>query len=172
MQRVTKPRKAKPEKKMTPQRKSMAHPNRQKVLFKPGNQLATVNKGQKRHKRYLTMGLIRTLAEEIERQKRDLKGQPVKDKNGKDVYEKVAKEITFYDALLKACTVDRNPAAFKMVVEMIEGKTPQPIDVRSQSVNITAKMSFAEASKAYLESIKRTSIEDAESYYDDEEEDE
>lgn len=136
--------------------------------FQKGHKLSVGNKGPaaKAHKRFITMSFINSLKEDIVRIKKDMEGKTIKDRNGKDVKEKVTKERLLIESLYKAITVDRNPAMARLIVEMIEGRSPTPIDVRHRSFNINTNMSLAEASKVYLESIKRTSLDE------DEEEDE
>lgn len=148
---------------MTHQRRSMLnHPNRQKVIFKKGNKVSVGNQGR-RHKRYLTMSLIRELEEEVEVRRTKVM------KSGKrvDKIELISKQQALMEAIYKAAVVDRNATVMKFIFETIEGKTPQEIDVRTKSYNLNSNMSLAEMSKLYLESIKRTAIDD-----DDEEEDE
>lgn len=140
------------------------------TAFKKGNQVSVGNHGggtAKAHKRFITMSFINSLKEDIVRIKKDMEGKTIKDRNGKDVKEKVTKERLLIESLYKAITVDRNPAMARLIVEMIEGRSPTPIDVRQRSFNINTNMSLSEASKVYLESIKRTSLDE-----DEEEEEE
>lgn len=148
-------KKPKPSTAMTHQRKSMA--KRKHALFQKGNKVSVGNQGR-RHKRYLTMSLIRELEQEIEvRRTKVLKtGKRV------DQIELITKERALMEALYKSATVDRNPTAIRFIFETIEGKTPQEIDVRTKSFNLNSNMSLTEMSKLYLESIKRTSINEDE----------
>jgi hypothetical protein len=152
MRRISKPRK---DDELTWQRRSLSHPSRAASLFKPGNRAAVGNKGYtleaRRHKRFITIGYINSLSEEIERTRSEMvKGKRV------DIKELVTKEQMMIEALFKGFVVDRNPGIMRMVMEMIEGKSPQDINVIRKSYEITADMNLEQASRMYLESIKRT----------------
>jgi hypothetical protein len=158
MRRISKPRK---DDEPTWQRRSLAHPKRAASLFKPGNKAAVGNKGYtleaRRHKRFITMGYINSLSEEIERTRTEMK-------NGKrvNITELVTKEQMMIEALFRGFVADRNPGIMRMVMEMIEGKSPQDINVTRKSYEITADMNLEQASRMYLESIKRTAEDEDE----------
>jgi high-affinity K+ transport system ATPase subunit B len=139
------------------QRKSLAHPNRAASLFKPGNKMAVGNKGnaKRQQKRFITIAYINSLADEIERTK-----TVIKSKKTVRTRELVTKEQMMIEALFIGFCIDRNPSVMRLVMEMIEGRNPQAIDLIKKNFHITADMNLADASRLYLESIKRTSLDD------------
>lgn len=133
--------------------------NQVRTLFKKGNKLAQ-GKGyplvKRRTQRFLTMGMIENLEEQIMQDLFDVDGKPIHDKTGKRRKAAIDKAKHFINQLYKGAVVDRNPACFKLILEMVEGKEPQKIDIRQQSVTINKNMSLQEMSRYYLEEIKKT----------------